>query len=70
MSDFPLAPKTRFIDWAVGAMNGTRLGSAEPAGATFVGIATDSRAVKPGRLFFALPGERVDGFDFCATAVA
>ena len=70
MSDSSLAPKARFVDWAVGAMNGTRLGSAEPAGATFVGIATDSRAVKPGRLFFALPGERVDGFDFCATAVA
>jgi UDP-N-acetylmuramoyl-tripeptide--D-alanyl-D-alanine ligase len=70
MSDSSPTPKTRFVDWAVGAMNGTRLGSAEPAGATFVGIATDSRAVKPGRLFFALPGERVDGFDFCATAVA
>jgi UDP-N-acetylmuramoyl-tripeptide--D-alanyl-D-alanine ligase len=38
--------------------------------ATFAGVAIDSRAVKPGRLFFALPGERVDGFDFCATAAA
>jgi len=38
------------------------------AGATFTGVAIDSRQVKPGRLFFALPGERVDGFDFCAAA--
>ena len=69
MSDSSPTPKARFVDWAVGAMNGTRLGSAEPAGATFVGIAADSRAVKSGRLFFALPGERVDGFDFCAAAM-
>jgi UDP-N-acetylmuramoyl-tripeptide--D-alanyl-D-alanine ligase len=37
-------------------------------GATFTGVSIDSREVKPGRLFFALPGERVDGFDFCAAA--
>ena len=30
----------------------------------------DSRAVKPGDLYVALPGERVDGHDFAATAVA
>lgn len=42
----------------------------EPAeiNASFAGAATDSRLVTPGRLFFALPGERVDGFDFCAEA--
>ena len=40
----------------------------EHKGATFTGAAADSREVKPGRLFFALPGERVDGFDFCAAA--
>jgi UDP-N-acetylmuramoyl-tripeptide--D-alanyl-D-alanine ligase len=34
----------------------------------FAGAATDSRAVLPGQLFFALPGERVDGFDFCKDA--
>jgi UDP-N-acetylmuramoyl-tripeptide--D-alanyl-D-alanine ligase len=34
----------------------------------FSGAACDSREVKPGRLFFALPGERVDGFDFCGAA--
>ena len=34
------------------------------AGGSFAGAATDNRAVAPGRLFFALKGERVDGFDF------
>ena len=29
----------------------------------------DSRAVGPGGLFVALPGERVDGHDFATTAV-
>jgi UDP-N-acetylmuramoyl-tripeptide--D-alanyl-D-alanine ligase len=64
-----LAPKARSLEWAAHAMGGTLLASA-PASRTFVGIASDSRAVKPGRLFFALPGERVDGFDFCASALA
>src|ERR687893_1064235 len=30
----------------------------------------DSRAIGPGGLFLALPGERVDGHDFAAAAVA
>ena len=30
----------------------------------------DSRKVGPGGLFLALPGERVDGHDFAAAAVA
>ena len=38
------------------------------ATARFVGAASDSREVRAGCLFFALPGERVDGFDFCAAA--
>lgn len=33
-------------------------------------VVTDSRAVEPGGLFVALPGEHVDGHDFAATAVA
>jgi len=49
-------------------MGGTMLAEPEHKGATFTGAAADSREVKPGRLFFALPGERVDGFDFCAAA--
>jgi UDP-N-acetylmuramoyl-tripeptide--D-alanyl-D-alanine ligase len=36
-----------------------------------VGVAIDSRAVRPGNLFVALPGARVDGHDFApAAAVA
>lgn len=33
-------------------------------------VVHDSRAVRPGGLFAAVPGERVDGHDFCAVAVA
>ena len=38
--------------------------------ATADGITIDSRGVRPGDLFVALPGERVDGHDFAADAVA
>jgi UDP-N-acetylmuramoyl-tripeptide--D-alanyl-D-alanine ligase len=34
------------------------------------GVVIDSRSAEPGCLFVALPGERVDGHDFAATAVA
>ena len=34
----------------------------------FTGITTDSRAVEPGMLFAALPGNRVDGHDFVGQA--
>ena len=57
------------IDFAAGAMKGTIL-EAGARGLSFVGAAADSRAVGPEQLFFALPGERVDGFDFVAQAVA
>jgi UDP-N-acetylmuramoyl-tripeptide--D-alanyl-D-alanine ligase len=50
-------------------MGGTAVGApATLATMRFAGAASDSREVKPGRLFFALPGERVDGFDFCGAA--
>ena len=32
------------------------------------GVSTDSRAVEPGEVFFAIPGERFDGHDFVAVA--
>jgi UDP-N-acetylmuramoyl-tripeptide--D-alanyl-D-alanine ligase len=50
-------------------MNGARVADGA-RGATFAGASTDSREVEPGHLFFALPGERVDGFDFAAQAAA
>lgn len=34
------------------------------------GVEFDSRKVRPGDLFVAVPGERVDGHDFAASAVA
>ena len=34
------------------------------------GITADSRKVKPGFLFAALPGSKVDGGEFAAKAVA
>jgi len=36
----------------------------------FTGIFADSRSVKPGGAFFALPGARCDGHDFVAEALA
>src|SRR5487761_63808 len=37
--------------------------------AEIAGAAIDSRAVRPGELFFALPGERADGHDYVAAAL-
>lgn len=64
----PSTPKPRPLSWACVAMGGSMLATPGQPGATFAGAVTDSREVKPGRLFFALPGERVDGFDFCGQA--
>ena len=38
--------------------------------ATITGLAHDSRRIRPGDLFFAVPGARSDGHDFVARAVA
>jgi len=64
-------PARRLIVGAAEAMAADVL--AGPAGIearTYVGAASDSRQTGGGRLFFALRGERVDGFDFCGPAVA
>ena len=58
------SPKVRPLGWACAAMGGSMVALPGHAGSTFTGVAIDSRQVKPGSLFFALPGERVDGFDF------
>jgi UDP-N-acetylmuramoyl-tripeptide--D-alanyl-D-alanine ligase len=64
-------PAWRPLGFAVGAMGGQILNPHPGAEAVpFRGAAYDSRGVRPGRLFFALPGARVDGFDFCAEAEA
>ena len=43
-------------------------GGRATTGASFDGIATDSRSVAAGQLFVALRGERFDGHDFIAMA--
>lgn len=40
------------------------------AGAPYTGVSTDSRTVAPGDLYVALVGERFDGHDFVADALA
>jgi len=55
-------PAKRTLAFACKAMGGTLVGSPAALATTrFAGAASDSREVKPGRIFFALPGERVDG---------
>ncbi len=48
------------------------IGLAAPRGlpAVLTGISADSRTVRPGMLYAALPGARLDGRDFIAEAVA
>ena len=61
-------PASHDIAFAVAAMGGTVLQEGQ-RGDRFAGAATDSRQVQRGQIFFALPGERVDGFAFVAQAV-
>jgi UDP-N-acetylmuramoyl-tripeptide--D-alanyl-D-alanine ligase len=64
-------PATRDLAFALRAMSGTLLQPPPGAGAGhFAGAAADSRQVAPGQIFFALAGEAVDGFTFCAAAAA
>jgi UDP-N-acetylmuramoyl-tripeptide--D-alanyl-D-alanine ligase len=56
----------RTLAFACQAMRGQIVSG--PAGGSFDGAASDSRAVKPGQLFFALVGERTDGFEHCGAA--
>ncbi|HEX8739592.1 MAG TPA: UDP-N-acetylmuramoyl-tripeptide--D-alanyl-D-alanine ligase [Casimicrobiaceae bacterium] len=51
---------------AARAMRGRVIG----AGVTFSRVVSDTRRVAPGDLFFALRGERFDGHDFVAQAIA
>jgi UDP-N-acetylmuramoyl-tripeptide--D-alanyl-D-alanine ligase len=48
---------------------GGRLHLADPATTVTGSVEFDTRALTPGSLFLALPGERVDGHDFAAQAV-
>ncbi len=48
----------------------TVLGAAPAGDAPISGVAVDSRRVRPGDLFVAIPGERVDGHDYARQAAA
>jgi UDP-N-acetylmuramoyl-tripeptide--D-alanyl-D-alanine ligase len=63
------APASHTLDFAARAMRGTHVQQGG-RGAAFAGIAYDSRLAEAGQLFFALPGERVDGFAFAGQAAA
>ncbi|WP_261763892.1 Mur ligase domain-containing protein, partial [Pseudonocardia asaccharolytica] len=53
----------------IAAVTGGRLHRATGA-ERVTAVEFDSRAIRPGGLFLALPGERADGHDFAAAAVA
>ncbi len=64
-------PARHTLRFAAEAMGATALALPTPRDdAGFAGAASDSRAVTPGRIFFALAGEKVDGFAFCGAAAA
>jgi UDP-N-acetylmuramoyl-L-alanyl-D-glutamate--2,6-diaminopimelate ligase len=70
----PAHPQPRPLS-ALGSLLGVRLASAGSSVAPdelgfITGITLDSRSVRPGDLYVALPGARVHGAAFCADAVA
>jgi UDP-N-acetylmuramoyl-L-alanyl-D-glutamate--2,6-diaminopimelate ligase len=57
-----------------GRLRGTRLdgrpaATSDLAGLELTGVAHHSRAVRPGSLFVAVPGQHVDGHDFAGAAI-
>jgi UDP-N-acetylmuramoyl-tripeptide--D-alanyl-D-alanine ligase len=67
------APARRSLGFALSSTGGQHLPSQageDPAHTFFAGANTDSRAVRPGQLFVAIKGARVDGFEYCAQAVS
>jgi UDP-N-acetylmuramoyl-tripeptide--D-alanyl-D-alanine ligase len=54
----------------VAGIVGGRLHNADPAAVVTGSVEFDSRAVTPGGLFLALPGDRVDGHDYANAAIS
>ncbi|HEX5994804.1 MAG TPA: UDP-N-acetylmuramoyl-tripeptide--D-alanyl-D-alanine ligase [Jiangellales bacterium] len=54
----------------IAAATGGRVDAGDPAALVTGPVVADSREVAAGGLFVAVPGERVDGHDFAAAAVA
>ena len=50
------------------ALGGGKVTGRKPA--TFTGISTDTRAIRPGALFVALVGDRFDGHDYLSAAAS
>ncbi len=65
----PAVPARRSLPYLLAAVSGLRP-DRSVVGATVTGCTLDSRAVRPGDLYAALPGARVHGADFAAAAVA
>jgi UDP-N-acetylmuramoyl-tripeptide--D-alanyl-D-alanine ligase len=72
----PAIPLSRLLESTAGTLVSAdprrRPAGEAPAATTasFSGAGIDSRAVKPGALFFAVKGDRFDGHDFAAQSVA
>ncbi len=71
------ASATRPLGGLVAALDGRGFlrtvipgGASPPALVTITGVTSDSRAVRPGSVFVAIPGERADGHDYAPQAVA
>ncbi|MEC7102198.1 MAG: Mur ligase domain-containing protein, partial [Actinomycetota bacterium] len=58
------------VDVLATAMNASVNAALEVTGIQATGFAIDSRHITPGDVFCALEGERVDGHDFAAEAIA
>jgi UDP-N-acetylmuramoyl-tripeptide--D-alanyl-D-alanine ligase len=64
-----MAPEIRLTaQWVAAAMAGTLVDG--DGGREFTGVSIDSRTLAPGALYVAIRGERFDGADFAADAVA
>jgi len=55
---------------AIAKITGASPGPGTDTAAVARSVVIDSRQARPGALFAALPGERVDGHDFAAAAAA
>ena len=57
MKEFPISTLAQIINAAPVENTGV-----------FTGVSIDSRTIKPGDCFFAIPGENFDGHDYVANA--
>ena len=58
------------VDVLASAINASVNAALDTTGIQATGVAVDSRDIKAGNVFCALAGERVDGHDFAAEAIA